>query len=90
MLRALLFLLRKYQIEIRRALAIAVTPPTTPPAIAPVSEDEPLGLGDSLDETEGLGSVPPVEENVDEVALEAALETGEEVVTTVQQETIQF
>ena len=68
--------------EIRRALAKAVTPPTTPPAIAPLFEDEPLGLGDALDETEGLGGVPPVKENEDEVALETALETEEEVVTT--------
>ena len=90
MLSALLFLLRKYQIEIRRAIAIAVTPPTTPPAIAPVSEDEPPGLGDGLDGTEGLGSVPLVKESDDEVALEAALETEEEVVATTQQETIQL
>ena len=90
MLRALLFLLRKYQIEIRRAIAIAVTPPTTPPAIAPVSGDEPLGLGDALDGTEGLRSVPLVRESEDEVALEAALETEEEVVATIQQETIQL
>ena len=32
-----------------------MTPPTTPPAIAPLSEEEPLGLGDALDEIEGLG-----------------------------------
>ena len=78
MFRALLFLLRKYQIEIRRAIAIAVTPPTTPPAIAPVSEDE----------RPGLGSVPLVRGSEDEVALEAALEIEEEVVATIQQETI--
>ena len=90
MLCVLLFLLRKYQIEIRRAIAIAVTPPTTPPAIAPVSEVEPLGLGDALDRTEGLGSVPLVRESEDEVALEAVLETDEEVVATIKQETIQL
>ena len=89
MLRALLFLLRKYQIEIRRAIAIAMTPPTTPPAIAPVFEDEPLGLGDALDGTEGLESVPLVRESEDEVAREAAMETEEEVVATIQ-ETIQL
>lgn len=88
MLRALLFLLRKYQIEIRRALAIAVTPPTTPPAIAPLSEDEPLGLGGALDETEGLGNVPSVKESEDEVTLEAVLETEDEVIATAQKETI--
>ena len=67
-----------------------MTPPTTPPAIAPVSEDEPLGLGDALDGTEGLGSVPLVRESDDEVALEAALETEEEVVATIQQGTSQL
>ena len=68
-----------------------MTPPSTPPAIAPVSEDEPLGLGDALDGTEGLGSVPLVKESDVEVALEAALETEEEVVVaTIQQETVQL
>ena len=81
----MLFLLRKYQIEIRRALAIAVTPPTTPPAIAPLSEEEPLGLGDALDEVEGLGSAVLIEGDKDKVALEAALEVEDEVAATAQQ-----
>ena len=55
-----------------------------------MSEVEPLGLGDALDRTEGLGSVPLVRESEDEVALEAVLETDEEVVATIKQETIQL
>lgn len=68
MLYALLFLLRKYQIEIRGAIAIAGGVVGGVTAIAPVFEDEPLGLGDALDGTEGLGSVPLVRESEDEVA----------------------
>ena len=73
----------------RRAIAIAVTPPTTPPAIAPRSKER-LGLGDALDEAEGLGSAMLLEGDKDEVALEAALETEDGAIATVQQETNQF
>ena len=63
---------------------MAVTPPTTPPAIAPRCDEELLGLGDALDETEGLGSAMLMEGDKDEVALETAVETEDVVVATVQ------
>lgn len=78
--RALLFLRRKTQIEIRRR-AIAVAPPITPPAIAPVWE-WPLGLGRVLGEGEGLDDV--VLEDVDDVALEAVLEVEVEAAAAIR------
>ena len=80
----LFFLFRKYQIEIRRALAIATTPPTTPPAIAPLceeDEEEPLGSGDGLNDMEGPVDTMLIEGDEDNVALsEAALEAEEDEV----------
>ena len=68
-----------------------MTPPTTPPAIAPLSEEEPPGLGDALDEMEGLGDALDEMEGLgDKVAREAVLEAEDEVAATVQQETTQF
>ncbi|KAL9012828.1 MAG: hypothetical protein Q9173_002437 [Seirophora scorigena] len=42
------------------AMSIAATPPTTPPAIAPVFEEEPLGSGDGSDDDDD-GKVSPAE-----------------------------
>ena len=87
--------------QIRKAVTIAATPPTTPPAIAPVSDEELRGLEGALGEMEemlgvevGLGKVEGFRsvmldedkgKNNDDVELEATLEVEDEVETTMRQ-----